>query len=55
MSELVADDLANQLRGRERATAGPTHKAQCENGGYTQLGFKNQGQCVAFVQRGPKP
>jgi hypothetical protein len=33
----------------------PTSKQQCKNGGYTSFGFKNQGACVAFVQRGPKP
>jgi hypothetical protein len=35
----------------------PTSKDQCKNGGWTDYGttFKNQGQCVAFVQRGPKP
>jgi hypothetical protein len=32
----------------------PTSKDQCKNGGYAQFGFKNQGQCVAFVERGPK-
>jgi hypothetical protein len=32
----------------------PTSKAECEKGGYELFGFKNQGQCVAFVQRGPK-
>jgi DNA-binding beta-propeller fold protein YncE len=34
----------------------PTTKGQCKNGGWRQFGirFKNQGQCVAFVQRGPK-
>jgi hypothetical protein len=32
----------------------PTSKDQCKNGGYKQYGFKNQGQCVAFVERGPK-
>lgn len=31
----------------------PTSKDQCKNGGYRQYGFKNQGQCVAFVERGP--
>jgi hypothetical protein len=31
----------------------PTSKDQCKNGGYAQFGFKNQGQCVAFVERGP--
>lgn len=35
------------------ATA-PTNKEQCRHGGWRNFpGFKNQGQCVAFVQRGP--
>lgn len=34
----------------------PTSTDQCKNGGWTSYpGFKNHGQCVAFVQRGPKP
>lgn len=33
----------------------PTSKAQCKDGGWQQFGFKNQGQCIAFVNRGPKP
>jgi hypothetical protein len=33
----------------------PTSKEQCKGGGYATFGFRNQGQCVAFVQRGPKP
>jgi hypothetical protein len=33
----------------------PTSKDQCKNGGWAQFGFKNQGQCVAFVRRGPTP
>jgi hypothetical protein len=39
------------------APALPTSKQQCKNGGWRDFGdtFKNQGQCVAFVQRGPKP
>jgi hypothetical protein len=32
----------------------PTSKEQCKNGGYAGFGFRTQGQCVAFVQRGPK-
>ena len=34
----------------------PTGKDQCKNGGWRTFGpmFKNQGQCVAFVERGPK-
>ena len=27
----------------------PTSKDQCKSGGWEQFGFKNQGQCVAFV------
>lgn len=36
------------------APPAPTRKNDCEKGGYERFGFKNQGQCVAFVQRGPK-
>lgn len=32
----------------------PTTKEQCKDGGFAAFGFKNQGQCVAFVERGPK-
>lgn len=32
----------------------PTSREQCIDGGHVQHGFKNQGECVAFVQRGPK-
>ncbi len=39
------------------APALPTSKDQCKSGGWRAFGgmFKNQGQCVAFVQRGPRP
>ena len=33
----------------------PTSIEQCMNGGYVGFSFKNQGECVAFVQRGPGP
>jgi hypothetical protein len=33
----------------------PTSKEQCKKGGWASFGFRNQGQCVAFVERGPKP
>jgi len=29
----------------------PTSKAQCKHGGWRRFGFKNQGQCIAFVNR----
>jgi hypothetical protein len=34
-----------------------TSQARCTNGGWRDFGdtFGNQGQCVALVQRGPKP
>jgi hypothetical protein len=35
-------------------SATPKSKAECKNGGYKEFGFKNQGQCVAFVQREAK-
>jgi hypothetical protein len=28
----------------------PTSKADCKHGDYKKFGFKNQGQCVAFVK-----
>jgi hypothetical protein len=31
----------------------PTTKEQCMNGGWKQIGFANQGLCLAFVERGP--
>ena len=39
------------------APAVPTSKEQCKNAGWRTFGrmFKNQGQCVAFVERAPKP
>jgi hypothetical protein len=35
----------------------PSSASQCRNGGWRSFAarFKNQGQCVAFVQRGPNP
>ena len=31
----------------------PTTKDQCQGDGWKQFGFKNQGLCLAFVERGP--
>jgi hypothetical protein len=34
----------------------PTTKDQCRNGGWRNFpAFKNQGQCIAFVNGGPNP
>jgi hypothetical protein len=39
------------------APPSPTSKDQCKNGGWRSFGdtFKNQGQCVAFLEGEPKP
>jgi hypothetical protein len=37
------------------APPAPTSKDQCKGNGYAGFGFRNQGQCVASVQGGPKP
>jgi hypothetical protein len=37
------------------ASPDPTLKRQCKHGGWAQLGFANQGQCVRFVRRHPGP
>ena len=43
--------------GSGRISVSPTSKEQCKNNGWRDFGrtFTNQGQGVAFVQRGPKP
>jgi len=53
-------DVAQVIDGQFRivdAPPLPSSVGQCKNGGWRQYGdtFKNQGQCVAFVARGPKP
>jgi hypothetical protein len=30
---------------------GPQTKADCKKGGWEEFGFKNQGQCIASLQR----
>ncbi len=37
------------------APPSPTSRQQCKRDGWKQYGFTNQGQCVAFVERGPNP
>ena len=32
----------------------PTTKDQCKNGGYATFGFRNQGECVSFVNKDTK-
>ena len=33
----------------------PTSKEQCKKGGWREFGFRNQGECVAFVASGRAP
>ena len=37
------------------APPAPTSKSQCKNEAWKPYGFQNQGQCIAFVERGTKP
>ncbi|MFN8594312.1 MAG: hypothetical protein U0031_22895 [Thermomicrobiales bacterium] len=39
------DDYYSDYYGR------PETKADCKNGGYAKYGFKNQGRCIACVNR----
>ena len=32
----------------------PASKSDCKKGGWRDFGFKNQGQCIAFVKHGPR-
>ena len=32
----------------------PASKEECKHGGWQRFGFKNQGQCIAFVNHGPQ-
>jgi hypothetical protein len=44
------------LSGSVEHPCQPDSRDQCRNGGWRNFpGFKNEGQCVAFAQRGPKP
>ncbi len=51
----VEDVLTNGRAAVSDAPLLPTSKEQCKNGGYAQFGFKNQGQCIAFVNHQPQP
>jgi len=47
-------ELSGDKIGRIAPPA-PTSTDQCKHGGWRAFGFRNQGQCVASVRRGPKP
>jgi hypothetical protein len=55
-STLLADAAApiSCTGGEEPPPAGPTAKEDCMDGGWAQFGFKNQGECIAYVMRGEK-
>jgi hypothetical protein len=40
--------------GAYELVQGPKTKAECKKGGYKEFGFKNQGQCIASLQRNAK-
>jgi hypothetical protein len=40
--------------GEEPPPAAPASKEDCMDGGWSRFGFKNQGECIAFVMRGEK-
>jgi hypothetical protein len=52
----IPTDFGGPLIGRAEvfdSPPPPTSKDQCNGGGWKQFGFKNQGQCIAFVNHGP--
>jgi Tol biopolymer transport system component len=51
-------NLTNRVEGNDFspdwgqfAELGPTSRAACKKGGYKELGFKNQGQCIKAVKK----
>ncbi len=46
------ENPAGVMFGGTITVANPTTKAECRKGGGTQFGFKNQGQCIRFVNTG---
>jgi hypothetical protein len=54
---MTAQNGASTLFVRRESVVGPgpTTNDQCKNGGWEQFGFRNHGQCIAFIERGPGP
>jgi hypothetical protein len=47
------DATHNASSGSSTVTVAPTAKSQCDNGGWRNYPqFKNQGDCVSFVETG---
>lgn len=40
---------ATGKKGESGVAGGPTSKDECKHGGWKNLGFRNQGQCVSHV------
>ena len=55
-SNLVAGDTndATDVFAR-RVLASPSRKEDCKHGGWRRFGFRNQGQCIAFVHEHGQP
>jgi hypothetical protein len=52
----IPTDFGGPLIGRAEvfdAPSPPSSKSQCRHGGFAQFGFRNEGQCIAFVNHGP--
>jgi hypothetical protein len=52
----IPTDFGGPLIGRAEvfdSPSPPTTKDQCRGDGWKQFGFKNRGQCIAFVSHGP--
>ena len=52
----IPTDFGGPLIGRAEvfdAPGPPSSKSQCRHGGFAQFGFRNEGQCIAFVNHGP--
>ena len=47
----VAGGGYHNLAVKQVAELGPTSTDDCENGGYKDFGFKNQGQCIKAVNK----
>jgi hypothetical protein len=46
---IPASDAVSVLLNATNAS--PQSKADCKNGGYREFGFKNQGRCIAFINK----
>ena len=52
LSTIATVALVTGVLGAGPVLAQPTTKADCKNGGWMQFGFRNQGQCIRFVNTG---